>query len=75
MRRFALAAFAAVLLSGCATAAEWATWHAHPTHFASGDHLFFSVLSDEPEPMPITPEAMYEAGAWWGKPIPFTVTP
>jgi hypothetical protein len=26
---------------GCATGDEWTTWREHPTHFASGDHLFF----------------------------------
>ena len=32
---------------GCATGEEWATWKAHPTHFASGEHMFFSVRNKE----------------------------
>ncbi len=34
---------ALVLFTGCATGDEWQTWKEHPTHFASGDHMFFST--------------------------------
>ena len=34
-------------VSGCATSEEWATWKQHPTHFASGDHAFFSMRNRE----------------------------
>ena len=36
-----------VMAAGCASSQEWATWKEHPTHFASGDHLSFSVHNPE----------------------------
>ena len=45
---------AAMLLTGvvmtagaCATSEEWAEWKGHSSHFATGDHLFFSVRNRE----------------------------
>src|SRR2546425_6123928 len=35
--------------AGCATKQEWETWAAHPAHFASGDHLVFSVRNTRSE--------------------------
>jgi len=32
--------------AGCATSQEMATWKAHSTHFASGDHFLFSLRND-----------------------------
>jgi hypothetical protein len=32
-----------MVVAGCASNEEWATWKQHPTHFASGDHGFFSI--------------------------------
>jgi hypothetical protein len=46
--RWWLLLIAAVMfsMSGCASSQDWAFWRAHPTHFASGEHLTFSVRSD-----------------------------
>jgi hypothetical protein len=57
--------------AGCATGDEWQTWKEHPTHFASGDHMFFSVRNREGTSPRVTREDIGKARdqAWWGKPI------
>jgi hypothetical protein len=64
---------ATVLLaaSGCATSEEWQTWRDHPTHFASGDHLFFSTRNKEGSAPRVTRQdiAMARDQGWWGKAI------
>ena len=64
-----------VLLStGCAaTHREWEVWRAHPTHYATGNHLAFSmgnVVGGAPR---VTPEMMETAKSegWWGRYTPF----
>lgn len=73
---------AVLLLSGivvttgaCATSEEWAEWRKHPTHFATGDHLFFSARNREGAPPRVTRRDLELARAetWWGKTI--TVSP
>jgi len=63
----------AVLLAtaGCASTEEWTTWNEHPTHFASGDHMFFSVRNREDGTAKVTRQdiAMARDEGWWGKPI------
>jgi hypothetical protein len=58
-------------VTGCATGEEWATWKAHPTHFASGEHMFFSVRNKEGAPPRVTRQdiALARDEGWWGKPI------
>ena len=60
-----------VAVTGCATGEEWATWKAHPTHFASGEHMFFSVRNSEGSPPKVTRQdiALARDEGWWGKPI------
>ncbi len=57
--------------AGCATSAEMAAWRAHATHFASGDHAFFSLRNDLESWPRVTRtdlnRARYEA--WWGDPV------
>jgi hypothetical protein len=65
-------ALAAVLwlAAGCATSQEWTTWREHPTHFASGDHLSFSIKNTEGAPsVTRTDVARAREEAWWGKPV------
>ena len=65
----------AVLLAtaGCASTEEWTTWKQHPTHFASGDHLFFSARNqgDDNRNARVTRQdiALARDEGWWGKPI------
>src|SRR2546430_8802960 len=49
-RTVLLAGLVLLVTAGCATREEWATWAAHPAHFASGDHLIFSVRNAEDAP-------------------------
>jgi hypothetical protein len=60
-----------VALAGCASSEEWATWNQHSTHFASGDHGFFSIRNREGTSARVTRQdiAMARDQAWWGKPI------
>ena len=57
--------------SGCASSDEWQTWKEHPTHFASGDHLFFSTRNAEGSAPRVTRQdiALARDQGWWGKPI------
>jgi hypothetical protein len=64
-----------VLLSaGCAaTHREWEVWRAHPTHYATGNHMAFSmgnVVGGAPR---VTPEMVDQAKSegWWGRNTPF----
>ncbi len=60
-----------IAAAGCATSEEWQTWRDHGTHFASGDHMFFSVRNREGTSPRVTRTDVQEARdqAWWGKPI------
>jgi len=60
-----------VALSGCASSDEWTTWKEHPTHYASGDHGFFSLRNREGTSAKVTRDdiAMARDQGWWGKPI------
>jgi hypothetical protein len=67
-----LAIVAAALLAGaCASGEEWQTWKEHPTHFASGEHMMFSVRNRTGEPVRVTREdiALARTQGWWGKAI------
>ena len=58
-------------MAGCATNEEWATWKAHSAHFASGDHMSFSLRNTEGSAARVTRQdiAMARDESWWGKPI------
>ena len=67
---------ALVLVStGCATQREWETWRAHPTHFATDNHLSFSVTNAVAGAPRVTPDLMAQAKSegWWGRNIPSDV--
>jgi hypothetical protein len=57
--------------AGCASTEEWTTWKEHPTHFASGDHLFFSARNQNDKAAKVTRQdiAMARDEGWWGKPV------
>jgi hypothetical protein len=69
--RLVLGAAALLAVAGCATGEEWKTWREHPTHFASGEHLFFSTRNTEGSSPRVTREdiALARDQGWWGKPI------
>ena len=63
---------AAVVASACATSEQWAEWRQHSSHFASGDHLFFSMRHQGDNPTPrVSRRDIDEAQtqSWWGQPI------
>ena len=66
-------ALAAALLAaaGCATKQEMATWREHSTHFASGDHAFFSLRNDTSSAPRVTRADVNRARIedWWGDPV------
>jgi hypothetical protein len=66
-----LALPALLVLFGCATSEEWATWRSHPSHFASGAHLTFSVRNTEAKAARVTRQDVVFARdeSWWGKPV------
>ena len=72
MIRFRLVlASTALFLAGCASGEQWSTWKEHPTHFASGDHMFFSVRNREGTSSRVTRGDISVARnqGWWGQPI------
>jgi hypothetical protein len=63
-----------LVTTGCAaTHLEWEVWRAHPTHFATDNHLGFSMSNAVGAAPRVTPELMDRAKAesWWGKNTPF----
>ena len=71
--RLGLALVGTLLLTatGCATSEEWATWRSHTAHFATGDHLAFSVRNRQGTGPRVTREdiQMAREQSWWGRPI------
>ncbi len=57
--------------AGCASRTEWTTWEEHPTHYASGDHLSFSVRNPEGPGSSLTRSDIARAReeGWWGKAV------
>ena len=45
--RAALIAAILFLTGACASSADWAMWRSHSTHFASGEHGFFSMRNNK----------------------------
>jgi hypothetical protein len=62
---------AVLALAGCATGEEWNTWRDHPTHFASGTHMGFSVRNRDTGTPRVTRQDVAAARneAWWGKAV------
>jgi hypothetical protein len=62
----------ALLTTGCATEREWTTWRAHPTHYANGNHMAFSVTNMVGGAPRVTPELVQTAKreGWWGRNMP-----
>jgi hypothetical protein len=69
--RYLLIGGALLLAAGCASGEEWRTWKDHPTHFASGEHLFFSARNSEGAPPRVKRSdiTLAREEGWWGKPI------
>ena len=61
---------ALVFLTGaCASSNDWAMWRSHSTHFASGEHGFFSMRNNKDGSNPRVYRSDIEASRqenWWG---------
>jgi len=61
---------ALVVSAGCATSEEWQTWKSHPAHFASGQHMAFSLRNGGGSAKVTRQDvAMARDEGWWGRPI------
>ena len=70
LRRSVLIATLGVGLSACASSEQWAEWRSHPTHFASGDHMAFSLKNMGSTPrVKRSDERESATQSWWGKPV------
>jgi hypothetical protein len=70
VRRSLVVAVLGCGLSACASSQEWTEWRSHSTHFASGEHMAFSLKN-----MGSTPRVKRQdqrdaaAQSWWGRPV------
>ena len=58
-------------MSGCATSQEWSEWQNHPSHFASGGHMGFSIRNREGASQRVTRNdvELARSQGWWGEAI------
>jgi hypothetical protein len=57
------------LIAGCATSEDWRMWRSHSSHFASGDHAFFSMANNKDGSNPKVTRSDIENSRsqnWWG---------
>ena len=67
--RAALIAAILFLTGACASSADWGMWRSHSTHFASGEHGFFSMRNSKDGSNPKVYRSDIEASRqenWWG---------
>jgi hypothetical protein len=69
--RLLLVGGALVAATGCATGEEWQIWRSNGAHFASGEHMVFSVRNREGSKATVTRKDITLARdqGWWGKAI------
>ena len=71
-RSFLILLGVAVASGACATSEQWAEWHSHSSHFASGDHLWFSLRNRGENPTPRVSQQDVDVAkveSWWGQPV------
>ncbi len=69
--RLALVVAAALVSGACATSEEWALWSQHPAHFASAEHIDFSLRNRDGKAPRVSRQDIDEARSqqWWGEPV------
>jgi hypothetical protein len=56
--------------AGCASSEQWKEWKSHSSHFASGDHMAFSLRNQGKTPRVSRQDQRVAAGqSWWGDPV------
>jgi hypothetical protein len=71
-RRFVVVLLGAVVaLAGCASSEEWGSWKSQGAHFASAEHLYFSVRNREAAAARVSRQDVARAReeGWWGRPV------
>jgi hypothetical protein len=59
---------AAGVLVGCG--ADWKEWRSHSSHFASSDHMSFSLKNQGKTPRVSAGDSRLAASqSWWGQPV------
>ena len=67
--RAAVIAGVGFLTGACASADDWQMWRSHSTHFASGEHGFFSMRNNKDGSNPKVYRSDIEDSRqqnWWG---------
>jgi hypothetical protein len=60
---------AMILGTGCASQKQWSDWERHSTHFASGDHMWFSMTHQTQKTPPSVARKDLDRArgqSWWG---------
>jgi hypothetical protein len=62
---------ALLVAAGCATGEEWQIWRSNSAHFASGEHINFSMRNQGAGTPNVrrTDIAMASNQKWWGKAV------
>ncbi|HWC04398.1 MAG TPA: hypothetical protein VHF87_16705 [Methylomirabilota bacterium] len=61
--------FLASVVAGCASE-TWKEWRSHSTHFASGDHMAFSLKNQGKTPKVTSADnRLASSQSWWGQPV------
>ena len=59
----------ASVVAGCASQ-DWQEWKSHSSHFASGDHMVFSLKNQGKTPKVTSADTRVAAAqSWWGNPV------
>ena len=59
----------AAAAGGCASE-TWREWRSHSSHFASGDHMMFSLKNQGKTPKVTSTDTKLAASqSWWGDPV------
>ena len=65
----ALIVAVSLLMGSCASKDDWSMWRSHATHFASGEHGFFSMRNNKDGSNPKVYRSDIEDSRqqnWWG---------
>ena len=66
----ALLSLAGVVAGAGCSSQDWKEWKSHPSHFASGDHMAFSLKNQGTTPRVSSADTREAAAqSWWGSPV------